>query len=78
MLAGSLTEWLRSPETQALLVYLRQRQQPATALFLQGSQVPSEMQAKAAGCRELEKLLMEPPEKIAEAFANAARELKTR
>jgi hypothetical protein len=34
------------------------------------------MQARSAGADEILRLLMQPPEKIIEAFENAARELK--
>lgn len=74
--AASLTEWLDSPETRALVTYLRFRREPGMAMFLQGLPVPPEMQARSAGANEIIKLLRQPPEKIVEVFENAARELK--
>ena len=76
MRTADLAEWVNSPETQALLTYLRFRQRPAVLMFLQGVPVPPELQAKAAGANEIERLLMQPPEKISEVFENAAKEVK--
>lgn len=78
MQTASLTEWLLSPETQALITYLRFRREPGVSMFLQGLPVPPELQARSAGADEIERLLRQPPEKIIEIFNNAAKELKSR
>ena len=75
MQTAALADWLRSPETQALLTYLRFRQEPAISMLLQGVPVPPETQAKAAGCNEIERLLKQSPDKIKEIFENAAKEM---
>lgn len=78
MQTASLREWLDSPETQALITFLRFRQEPGVSMFLQGLPVAPEVQAKAAGCNEIERLLRLPPEKILDIFNNAAKALKER
>ena len=75
MQTASLTEWLSSPETRALVVYLKFRQMGAVADFLRPAEVNPLIQGKAAGCNEIERLLKKTPEEIIEVFDNAAREL---
>ena len=75
MQTASLTEWLNSPETKALVTYLKFRQAAPTAEFLQGLPVNPIAQGKTAGLNEIERLLTEPAEKIIEAFTNASRKL---
>ena len=77
MQTASLTEWLNSPETRALVTYLRFRRAPGLAMFLQGLQVAPEIQARSAGANEILRLLREPPEHIADIFENAAKEMKS-
>ena len=67
----SLADWVRSPETQALLAYLRQRQAPAMEMFLRGTPVPPELQARASGAHEIERLLTSPVETINQEFEKA-------
>lgn len=75
MQTASLTEWLNSPETRALVTYLKFRRGPGVAVFLRGDQVDPAMQARSVGCDEIIQLLSQPPEKIIEALENAKREL---
>lgn len=76
MQAASLTEWLNSLETRALVTYLQFRRAAVTAEFLQGEAINPIMQGRAAGANEILRLLREPTEKIAEIFENAAKEMK--
>ena len=78
MQTASLTEWLSSPETKALVMYLKFRQAPTVADFLQGREVQPITQGKAAGLNEVERLLRKTPEEIAEVFENATKELNDR
>ena len=75
MQTASLAEWLNSPETKALVTYLKFRREPGVAMFLQGLPVPQEVQARSAGHDEILRLLTQPPERIIEIFTNANREL---
>lgn len=76
MQTASLAEWLSSPETKALVAYLKFRREPGVTMFLRGLPVPPGVQARAAGCDEIVRLLDQAPEKIIEIFNNAAREMK--
>lgn len=75
MQTASLAEWLNSPETRALITYLKFRQAGPLTDFLKGQGVSQTVQGRAAGFNEIERLLREPPEKISAAFENAAKEL---
>lgn len=75
MQTASLAEWLSSPETKALVTYLRFRRAPGLGAFLLGQSITPEVQARAAGADEIIRLLDQPPEKIIEIFNNANREL---
>lgn len=76
MRTADLTQWVSSPETQALLTYLRFRQRPAISMLLSGVPVPPEVQAKAVGANEIERLLAQPMEEIMRQFDHAAKEMK--
>jgi hypothetical protein len=75
MQTASLTEWLNSQETKALITYLKFRQAAVVTDFLRGQGVNQTIQGKAAGFNEVERLLREPPEKIIAALENAVKEL---
>lgn len=76
MQTTGLTEWVASPATQALLVYLRKRRGVLVASFLAGTPVDSVVQGRAAAYNELELLLSSSPEKIKEVIENALKDLK--
>lgn len=78
MQTASLTEWLNSPETRALMACLKHRRDQGVAIFLQGLPVPPETQGKSAGCDEILRLLTKTPEEIAKIFDTANRELQDR
>ena len=75
MRTASLAEWLSSPETRALVTYLKFRQAERMVEFLKGLPVAPADQGRVAGFNEVERLLEQPPERIIEVFNNAAREL---
>ena len=75
MSALALTEWLNSPETRALVTYLKFRQAAQVAAFLKGQPVELITQGQAAGYNEIERLLKQSPEEINRIFENANREL---
>lgn len=75
MQTAALADWLRSPETQALVAYLRFRQAGPLAEFLKGREVLPAVQGAAAGCHEIERLLTQSPDRIKEIFENAAKEM---
>lgn len=60
----ALTEWLVSPETQALVSYLRRRKAGVLGTFLAGTPVDPVAQGRAAAYNELETLLTSPPEEV--------------
>ena len=66
-----LTEWLASPETQALARYLRRRKGPAVGMFLAGSEVEPVAQGRAAAFHELETLLTKPADEVREILEGA-------
>lgn len=70
----ALTEWLTSPETRALVLYLRQRQAAAVEKFLAAQPVEPLSQGKAAGLHEIEKLLLSPSDIIRDVFNTALRQ----
>ena len=60
----ALTEWLVSPETQALVRYLRRRKMPAVDSFLAGQAVEPVTQGRAAAFYEVERLLSKPADEV--------------
>lgn len=60
------TEWLNSPETAALVRYLRRRKAPVAEAFLTGEAIPPLRQGRAAGYHELEIILTKPAAEVRE------------
>jgi len=63
-----LTEWLVSPETQALVHYLRRRRAPAVDSFLAGAAIPEVLQGRAAAFHEIERLLTKSADEVRKIF----------
>lgn len=69
MQVTNLTEWLSSPETQALRAYLHQQRMAAVKLYLAGQvQADPLSQGKAAGVNHIAELLALPPDKLKKLF----------
>lgn len=58
------TEWLASPETRALLAYLRRRRDPVVALLFSGAEVPPVTQGRAVAYHELEGILTKAADEV--------------
>lgn len=67
----SLTEWLNSPETQALISYLRHRKALALQAYLGGNPVDAKDQGRAMMFHELERLLLADENMVRDTFNKA-------
>lgn len=72
MQTADLAGWLELAETKALLAFLRHRRAGPLQTFLAGNPMDPITQGRAAALHELARLLQGPPEKIKEAFDQAA------
>ncbi len=76
MQAAHLTEWLNSPETKTLVVYLRRRKAETLQAFLTGELVHPIRQGRLAALHELETLLLSSPDEVKQVFEMALKEQK--
>lgn len=74
MQMNNLAVWRDSPETRALLAYLRRRQATAVANFLAGNPVDPKTQGQAAGLHEVERLLALPVDDLKKTLEQALKE----
>ena len=58
------TEWLASPETQALMRYLHRRKAGVLGTFLAGEPVPAVQQGRGVAYHEIESLLIKPADEV--------------
>ena len=67
----ALTEWINSPETRALVAYLRNRQAPTVHRFRLGQPVDPLAQGRAAALYEIERLLSMPSDEARQVIEKA-------
>ena len=71
MREAAWTEWVNSPETQALIRFLRRRKAPVLDNFLAGNPVLPISQGRAAAFSELEVILTKPVNEIHDILGSA-------